>query len=156
MANSSLLSSLQLEVEEAARMANAHGFISALPQGYDTPAGTAGAQLSGGQRQRIAIARALLRNPKILILDEATSALDAESEKQVQATLDSVVSGGTKRSTIIIAHRLSTVRTADKIVVLQNENGEGSRVVEIGNHAHLMDIPNGVYRGLVLSATEKV
>lgn len=135
-------------------MANAHGFISALPNGYDTPAGTAGAQLSGGQRQRIAIARALLRNPKILILDEATSALDGESEKQVQATLDRVVSGDTKRSTIIIAHRLSTVKTADKIVVLQNELGEGSRVVEIGTHAQLMNIPNGVYRGLVLSATE--
>ncbi|KAL8272629.1 hypothetical protein Esti_003417 [Eimeria stiedai] len=144
----------QAEVEEAARLANAHGFISGLPQGYDTPAGTAGAQLSGGQRQRIAIARALLRNPKILILDEATSALDAESEKQVQATLDRVVGGGIKRSTIIIAHRLSTVKTADKIVVLQNELGKGSRVAEVGTHAQLMNIPNGVYKGLVLSTAE--
>ncbi|KAL8445314.1 hypothetical protein Emed_005714 [Eimeria media] len=144
----------QAEVEEAARLANAHGFISGLPQGYDTPAGTAGAQLSGGQRQRIAIARALLRNPKILILDEATSALDAESEKQVQATLDRVVAGSTKRSTIIIAHRLSTVRTADKIVVLQNEMGRGSRVAEVGTHAQLMNIPNGVYKGLVLTTAE--
>ncbi|KAL8455539.1 hypothetical protein Emag_000668 [Eimeria magna] len=142
----------QAEVEEAARLANAHGFISGLPQGYDTSVGTAGAQLSGGQRQRIAIARALLRNPKILILDEATSALDAESEKQVQATLDRVVAGSTKRSTIIIAHRLSTVKTADKIVVLQNELGRGSRVAEVGTHAQLMNIPNGVYRGLVVSA----
>ncbi|KAL8438387.1 hypothetical protein ACSSS7_000236 [Eimeria intestinalis] len=144
----------QAEVEEAARLANAHGFISGLPQAYDTPAGTAGAQLSGGQRQRIAIARALLRNPKILILDEATSALDAESEKQVQATLDRVVAGGSKRSTIIIAHRLSTVKTADKIVVLQNEGGRGSRVAEVGTHAQLMNIPNGVYKGLVLSTAE--
>ncbi|KAL8445712.1 hypothetical protein Emed_005394 [Eimeria media] len=139
------------EVEEAARLANAHGFISGLPQGYDTPAGTAGAQLCGGQRQRIAIARALLRNPKILILDEATSALDAESERQVQATLDRVVSGSTK---IIIAHRLSTVRTADKIVVLQNEMGRGSGVADVGTHAQLTNIPNGVYTGLVIS-TEK-
>ncbi|OEH80457.1 ATP-binding sub-family b (mdr tap) related protein [Cyclospora cayetanensis] len=145
----------QEEVEEAARMANAHGFISALPQGYNTNVGTAGAQLSGGQRQRIAIARALLRNPKILILDEATSALDAESEKQVQATLDKLVAEDAKRSTIIIAHRLSTVRTADKIMVLQNENAEGSQVVEMGNHEQLMNIPNGIYRGLVLSATEE-
>lgn len=135
-------------------MANAHGFISKLPEGYETPAGTAGAQLSGGQRQRIAIARALLRNPSILILDEATSALDTESEKQVQATLDQVVSGSTKRTIIIIAHRLSTVRSADKIVVLQND-GDGSYVVESGTHSQLMSLTNGVYRGLVLSATEE-
>ncbi|KAL8272628.1 hypothetical protein Esti_003416 [Eimeria stiedai] len=100
----------QAEVEQVVRLANAHGFISGLSQGYGKQAGTAGAQLSGGQRQRIAIARALLRNPKILILDDTTSAVDAESEKQVQATLDEVVAGGIKRSIIIIAHRLSTVR----------------------------------------------
>lgn len=143
----------QEEIEAAAKMANAHNFITALPDGYATVAGRGGTQLSGGQKQRIAIARALLRQPHVLVLDEATSALDAESEKQVQATLDEVVSGA-RRSTIIIAHRLSTIRNADKIVVLNNENGEGSEVVEVGTHDELMKIPGGVYRNLVLAAND--
>ncbi|XP_073533901.1 ATP-binding cassette sub-family B member 5-like isoform X4 [Phyllobates terribilis] len=137
------------EIEAAAKEANAYDFIMALPEKFETHVGERGAQLSGGQKQRIAIARALVRNPKILLLDEATSALDTESESVVQAALDNVSKG---RTTIVIAHRLSTVWTADLIVVLQN----GS-VTEQGSHSALMDM-KGVYYSLataqVIQGTE--
>jgi ABC-type sulfate/molybdate transport systems ATPase subunit len=118
------------EVERAAARAHALDFIRAMPQGFDTMVGENGVRLSGGQRQRIAIARALLKNAPILILDEATSALDSESERQVQAALETLMRG---RTTIVIAHRLSTIEDADRIVVL-----EGGRIVEIGTHADLL------------------
>lgn len=136
------------EIVEAAKMSNAHDFISGFPNGYSTIVGKFGGQLSGGQKQRIAIARAILRNPKILLLDEATSALDAESEKIVQEALDKLLAQS-KRTTIIVAHRLSTIQNADRIVVLANPDRTGSVVVEIGNHAELMKREDGVYRGLV-------
>ncbi len=118
------------EIEAAARAAAAHEFIAALPRGYDTPVGEAGARLSGGERQRIAIARAFLKDAPILLLDEPTSALDAESESQVRAALGRLMRG---RATLIIAHRLATVRGADRIYVL-----DGGRVVESGAHAALV------------------
>jgi ATP-binding cassette, subfamily B, bacterial MsbA len=123
------------DVERAARMAQAHDFILQLPQGYDTPVGERGVLLSGGQRQRIAIARAFLKNAPILILDEATSALDAESEREVQRALESLMQleGGRHRTTLVIAHRLSTIRHADRIVVLAD-----GRVVESGRHDALL------------------
>ncbi|HHZ09839.1 MAG TPA: ABC transporter ATP-binding protein [Rhizobiales bacterium] len=125
------------EVEAAARLAQADGFIREQPRGYDTPVGENGATLSGGQRQRISIARAIVRNAPILLLDEATSALDNESEARVQEALATVMRG---RTTIVIAHRLSTVIGADHIVVL-----EQGRVVEQGTHRTLMADANGVY-----------
>ncbi len=127
-------------VEEAARIANADGFIRETEQGYDTNIGDRGCRLSGGQRQRISIARAILKNPPVLILDEATSALDTESEKLVQEALDRLMKG---RTTLVIAHRLSTIRNADIICVLH----EG-RIVEAGNHETLMGM-DGYYRHLV-------
>ena len=118
------------EIKAAAKAANAHEFIEAMPEGYNTLVGENGVLLSGGQRQRLAIARAVLRNSPILILDEATSALDNESEVKVQAALDRVMKN---RTTIVIAHRLSTIEHADNILVL--EKGE---IIERGNHAQLM------------------
>jgi len=136
------------EIMAAAKNANAHNFIMEFPDGYDTDVGKMGGKLSGGQKQRVAIARALIRNPKVLLLDEATSALDAESEKIVQEALDKAISIA-KRTTIIIAHRLSTIQQADKIVVFSNEDNKGSRIVEVGKHADLMQNVGGVYWGLV-------
>ena len=122
------------EVIEAAKMANAHGFIEEFEKGYDTDVGGGGGKLSGGQKQRVAIARAIIKNPAILLLDEATSALDNESERVVQAALDELISRkDQRRTTLVIAHRLTTIRNADKIVVL--EKGE---LVEQGTHAELM------------------
>jgi subfamily B ATP-binding cassette protein MsbA len=128
------------EVEEAARLAYAHDFILAQPQGYDTPVGENGVTLSGGQRQRLSIARALVRNAPILLLDEATSALDTESEAAVQKALDLAM---TDRTVVVIAHRLSTIVRADKIVVMQQ-----GRVVEEGNHETLAKVNNGLYARL--------
>ncbi|XP_077070050.1 ATP-dependent translocase ABCB1 isoform X2 [Siphateles boraxobius] len=130
----------QEEIEQAAREANAYDFIMKLPNKFETPVGDRGTQMSGGQKQRIAIARALVRNPKILLLDEATSALDAESETIVQAALDKVRLG---RTTIIVAHRLSTIRNADVIAGFQN--GE---IAELGTHDELME-RKGIYHSLV-------
>jgi ATP-binding cassette subfamily B protein len=128
------------QIEEAARLANAHEFISAFPEGYQTKVGDRGVQLSGGQRQRVAIARAFLRDPVILILDEATSALDSASEALVLQAMDRLMEG---RTSITIAHRLSTVRQADQIFVVQ----EG-RTVEAGDHAELVACADGLYRKL--------
>ncbi|RBL90723.1 ABC transporter ATP-binding protein [Chitinophaga flava] len=128
------------ELEAAARKANAWEFIRHFPLGLDTIVGERGIQLSGGQRQRIAIARAVLKNPRILILDEATSALDSESERLVQDALDKLMEG---RTSIVIAHRLATIRQADKIIVLDK-----GRIVEEGTHAELIGVDGGLYRML--------
>lgn len=127
------------EIIAAAKKANAHNFVSAFPEKYDTVVGEHGMKLSGGQRQRIAIARAILRDPAILILDEATSSLDSESEQLVQEALDNLMKG---RTSFVIAHRLSTIRNADKIVVIDK-----GMVSEMGTHAELMS-NNGLYRKL--------
>uniref|UniRef100_A0A453FAK8 ABC transporter domain-containing protein n=2 Tax=Aegilops tauschii subsp. strangulata TaxID=200361 RepID=A0A453FAK8_AEGTS len=129
------------EIITVAKAANAHEFISSLPQGYDTNVGERGTQLSGGQKQRVAIARAILKDPRVLLLDEATSALDAESERIVQDALDKIM---VSRTTIVVAHRLSTIKGADTIAVIK----DGS-VAEKGKHESLMGIKGGVYASLV-------
>ncbi len=128
------------EIIEAAKQANAHSFITQFPDAYETLVGERGIKLSGGQRQRIAIARAILRDPAILILDEATSSLDSESEKLVQDALNVLMKG---RTSIIIAHRLSTIQDADRIAVLK-----GGEITELGTHKELMLLENGSYRNL--------
>lgn len=134
------LSSSKEEIIQAAQRANAHQFIMSFPEGYDTVVGERGVKLSGGQRQRIAIARALLKNPSILILDEATSSLDSESERLVQEALEELMKN---RTSVIIAHRLSTIREADKIIVL-----EKGTVIESGSHEELLGNEKGLYRYL--------
>jgi ABC-type multidrug transport system fused ATPase/permease subunit len=128
------------QIIEAARQANALEFINSFPEGLETQVGDRGIQLSGGQKQRIAIARAIIKNPTILILDEATSALDSESERLVQDALDKLMVG---RTSFVIAHRLSTIKNASNILVIQNGN-----IVESGTHDELIK-SNGIYNNLV-------
>ena len=130
------------EVIEAARVANAHGFISSMPNGYQTEVGERGVQLSGGQKQRIAIARAVLKDPVILLLDEATSALDAESESVLQEAMQRLMRG---RTTVVVAHRLSTIRGVDTIAVLHD-----GHVIEQGTHGELIARLDGAYSRLQL------
>jgi len=139
----------QEEIERVARLSNCDDFIRKMPLQYETEVGERGVQLSGGQKQRIAIARALVRKPKILLLDEATSALDAESEHMVQSAIDHMIekarsSDGAGMSVMIVAHRLSTVRNADIIFVVQD-----GKVVEQGNHSELIKREDGPYASLV-------
>ena len=129
------------EIREAARKANALEFIESFPDKFDTVVGERGVKLSGGQRQRIAIARAILKDPAILILDEATSSLDAHSEVLVQEALEKLMEG---RTTIIIAHRLSTIKKVDRIFVIQQ-----GRLAEMGSHAELTSLNNGIYSNLL-------
>ncbi|KAJ2847754.1 hypothetical protein GGI22_005891, partial [Coemansia erecta] len=136
------------DIEDACRQANAHDFVSAFPSGYDTVVGERGTLLSGGQKQRLSIARAILRNPRILILDEATSSLDAQSERMVQDALDSLMVG---RTVLVIAHRLTTIRNADRIVVMGNVPGH---IVEQGSHDELIE-RRGAYYRLYSDATAK-
>ncbi|XP_017980794.1 PREDICTED: ABC transporter B family member 4 [Theobroma cacao] len=131
----------EAEILAASELANAHKFISSLQQGYDTVVGERGVQMSGGQKQRIAIARAIVKSPKILLLDEATSALDAESERVVQDALDRVM---VNRTTVVVAHRLSTIKNADVIAVVKN-----GVIVEKGKHDALINIKDGFYASLV-------
>ena len=133
-------SATEAEIKEAAKVANAYDFIEALPNKFQTNIGDMGGKLSGGQKQRLSIARAVLKNPPIMILDEATSALDTESEKLVQNALEKMMMN---RTSLVIAHRLSTIQNADIIVVM-----EKGKIIEQGNHASLM-AKNGTYRKLV-------
>src|SRR5205823_3333645 len=131
--------SIQNEIEQAARIANAHEFILNLQDGYRTMIGERGVRLSGGQRQRLSIARAILKNPPILILDEATSSLDAESERLVQEALERLMQN---RTVLVVAHRLSTIRKADRILVLEN-----GKIIEEGDHKDLL-AKSGTYKKL--------
>jgi subfamily B ATP-binding cassette protein MsbA len=133
------LEATEVEIIQALRAAQAHDFVVALPQGLDTVIGEQGVRLSGGERQRLAIARALLKDPPILILDEATSSLDSESEREVQQALDRLIEG---RTTLVIAHRLSTVRHACRLMVV-----DGGRIVETGAHDELLRV-DGLYKRL--------
>jgi subfamily B ATP-binding cassette protein MsbA len=128
------------KIIEAAKIANAHDFIMELPFGYDTYIGEKGTKLSGGQRQRLSIARALLKNPPIMIFDEATSALDNESEVLVQQAIERLMK---ERTTFVIAHRLSTIRNADRILVLDR-----GQIVQDGNHDDIIKQGNGIYKKL--------
>jgi subfamily B ATP-binding cassette protein MsbA len=128
------------KIREAARAANALSFIEAMPEGFESIIGDRGTKLSGGQRQRISIARALLKNPPIMILDEATSALDSESEVLVQEAIERLMQN---RTSLVIAHRLSTIRNADRIIVL-----ERGKIVQEGRHVELLKQKNGLYKRL--------
>jgi ATP-binding cassette subfamily B protein len=130
----------QAEIEEAARLASAHDFIVKLPKGYGTLVGERGVKLSGGERQRVAIARAFLADAPILILDEATSSLDSESEVLIQQAMERLMVG---RTTLVIAHRLSTVRALDRLLVF-----DAGKVVEEGSHGELIRLKGGIYRRL--------
>lgn len=132
-------------MEDAARRANAHEFITKLPDQYETFVGERGVKLSGGQQQRLAIARAILASPQILILDEATSNLDTESEQLIQQSMATLLAG---RTTFIIAHRLSTIRKANLILLMEN-----GKIIERGSHDELIR-SNGVYHGMVLRQME--
>jgi ABC-type multidrug transport system fused ATPase/permease subunit len=135
------------DVEAAARTANADSFIAAFPHGYATHVGAGGAGLSGGQKSRVAIARAVLRRPRVLLLDEATAALDSENERVVQAALDALLSSaGAGMTKLVVAHRLATIRKADIIAVIAD-----GVVAEQGTHAELIRREEGIYRGLALA-----
>jgi subfamily B ATP-binding cassette protein MsbA len=129
----------------AAKVANAHNFIMETEHGYNTSIGDRGMKLSGGQKQRISIARAVLKNPPILILDEATSALDTESEKLVQEALDKLMEN---RTSLVIAHRLSTIQNADLILVIDN-----GKIIESGTHSELLEAHLGLYKKLKMMQT---